>query len=133
MPIAVRRQALSASVQGWRIRTAQAAAVDVYASCSVGKTPLAATFADVMVTPASELTLDLTVPRRWRLLEDGVRPVAEATPRLPGEADGPNAPKECPLKHPMPLKPPQRRTARRPGDRHRRRTVDQSQPVEAST
>jgi hypothetical protein len=96
MPIAVRRDALSRSFQGWRIRTAQAAAVDVYASCYVRETPLEATFTGVRVAPASELRLDVGAEGRWRLLEDGVRPVAQAMPRLPGEADGPNAPEKRP-------------------------------------
>jgi hypothetical protein len=96
MPVAVRRDALSPSFQGWRVRTAQPAAVEVYASCYVRDTPLEATFTGVRVTPASELRLDVSAEGSWRLLEDGVRPVAEATPRLPGAADGPNAPEKRP-------------------------------------
>jgi hypothetical protein len=101
-PVAVRRAALSPSFQDWRVRAAEAARVVVYAACYVDRTPLEATFGDVRLRPGAELRLDAASAGSWRLVDAEGREVARAAPRLPGEADGPNAPR----------RPPERTTCR---------------------
>jgi hypothetical protein len=95
-PVAVRRAALAPTFQDWRVRAASSARVAVYAACYVDRTPLEATFGDVRLRPGAELRLDARSAGAWRLVDADGREVARATPRLPGEADGPNRPRRAP-------------------------------------
>ena len=95
MPIAVRRDALQPSFAGWRLRTAERDEIEVYASCYAGRTPLEATFRGVAIEPGGALRLEDS-RRGWRIVDAAGRTVAKATPRIPGEADGPNAPRAAP-------------------------------------
>jgi hypothetical protein len=94
-PVAVRRDALARSFNGWRIRAERSARIGVYAACLVGNRPVEAVFEGVRATGGRELRIDDRVNRTWQLL-DGAEIVAVATPRLPGEADGPNRPQAQP-------------------------------------